>query len=73
MEINTFKNKLFAQQDLTVDESIDLFEFIMMFFISMNLPAGAVLYWAVSQVISTIQQMLVMKQPSAEVIDVKAK
>ena len=29
MEINTIKNKLFAQQDLTVNESVDLFELIM--------------------------------------------
>ena len=29
MEINTIKNKLFAQQDLSVNESVDLFELIM--------------------------------------------
>ena len=29
MEINTIKNKLFAQQDLTINESVDLFELIM--------------------------------------------
>ncbi len=29
MEINTIKNKLFAQQDLTVNESVDLFELII--------------------------------------------
>ena len=29
MEINNLKNKLFLQKDLTVDESVDLFELIM--------------------------------------------
>ncbi len=37
---------------------------VVMFFLFMKLPAGVLLYWAASQVISTAQQLWVMRKPT---------
>ncbi len=69
----------FTQKMMITDsKQASFFVFLpfLMFFFAMNLPSGAVLYWAVSQVISTIQQMMMMKatpsSESSDIIDVAA-
>ena len=55
----------FGQKMSTVDQSqqkILMFMPFLMVIISFKMPAGVLLYWAISQVISSAQQILIMKQ-----------
>jgi len=45
---------------------------VIMFFISMTMPAGVLLYWATSQLLSAGQQYLVMKGGTGKVEIIKA-
>lgn len=54
-----------SQKMFTVDPkqaSLFIFMPFLMFFISLKMPAGVLLYWAASQLISTLQQLIIMKR-----------
>ena len=54
-----------GQKMSTVDQNqqkILMFMPFLMVIISFKMPAGVLLYWAISQVISSGQQILIMKQ-----------
>lgn len=54
-----------SQKVMVVDpQQAKLFVFmpVLMLFISWKMPAGVLLYWAVSTIISTLQQMWIMKK-----------
>lgn len=64
----------FSQKSMMIDSkhaSFFMFMPFLFFFIAMNLPSGTVLYWAVSQFISTLHQAFAMKNSSSDVIDIK--
>ncbi|NQY73707.1 MAG: membrane protein insertase YidC [Candidatus Margulisbacteria bacterium] len=56
----------FYSQKLTITDEkqakMMMFMPLIMFVICLNLPSGVLLYWAASQIISTGQQILVMKE-----------
>ena len=54
-----------SQKSMTMDpQQAKIFAFMpfLMFFISWKMPAGVLLYWAVSTIITTVQQNWILKQ-----------
>lgn len=63
----------FSQKLMTVDSKQATLMAVMpfvMFFICLQMPSGVLLYWASSQLVSLIQQYIVLK-PKTELVNVK--
>jgi YidC/Oxa1 family membrane protein insertase len=68
---------MYLSQKMTVTDpkQAKMFMFMpfVMVFICINLPAGVLLYWAISQTLSIVQQKYMLRGEAEEVINCKAK
>ena len=54
--------KLTATSEIASNKMLFMLMPVIIFVLCLKLPAGVLLYWAASQVISTIQQLIIMKR-----------
>ncbi|MFC1752496.1 membrane protein insertase YidC [Thermoproteota archaeon] len=63
----------FVSQKMTITDkkqaAMFMFFPLMMLFFCLKMPSGVVLYWAIQQGVSTLQQMMIMKKPAKELIE----
>ena len=68
--VSTYWSQKLMTTDAAMKNPVLTFMPVLMFFISISMPSGVLLYWAVSQILSAVHQYIVMK-PTPTTINTK--